>query len=238
MSARENPEHQCRQGRRCKARLRDTEGEFHGMGVERPNSLCRPCEECAFDAIRELDTDYGLLSAEFAEERSIAPDPKVSGSSELPIPIPLGIDTLMTEISEEAARWARRLPGEDPYYVGECLTKICSNLGTIVDMPPRQFTIWAPHPDGGDGFTTTILDGVDGILGLADLHRRAQIILGIVETTTYLRDPCPHCARKALAVSKDQERVTCKGCRIVWDKQHFALLSNVLDFEKQKALVA
>ncbi|MEV6432593.1 hypothetical protein [Nocardia sp. NPDC051463] len=167
------------------------------------------------------------------EERSATADPKVSGSTELPIPIPLGIDSLITEFNEEAARWSRRLQGDDPYSVDACLTKICVHLGTIVDMPERQFTIWAPHPDGGDGFTTTLLDGVDGILRLARLHHRAQALLGVVETTTFLSDPCPHCARKALAVSKDQERVTCKGCRIVWDKSHFALLSNVLDFERK-----
>lgn len=233
-----SPEHQCRQARRCKARVRTDDGEFHGAGVERPNSLCRACEEHAFAAIRELSSDYGALATERAEERSTASGPKVSGSSELPVPIALGIDSLMTEFSEESARWARRLPGEDPYEVGDCLAKICASLGTIVDMPPRQFTIWVPHPDGGDGFGTTVLDGVDGILRLANLHQRAMTLLGIAETTTYLRDPCPHCARKALAVSKDQSLVTCKGCRIVWDSPRFALLSNVLDFERQKARAA
>lgn len=233
MSAHDTPEHQCRQGRRCKGRTRDDEGGFHGSGVERPNSLCRACEEYAFEAIRELATDYGLLVSARAEERSTVSGPKVSGSSELPIPIQLGIDTLMTEMNDEAVRWARRLPGDDPYELHPCLTVICSNLGTLVDLPPSPHTIWVPHPDGGDGFAATVLDGVDGVLRLANLHRRAHTLLGIIETTTYLHDPCPHCARKALAVSKDQERVTCKGCRIVWDSKHFALLSNVLDFERQ-----
>ncbi|WP_159840189.1 hypothetical protein [Nocardia sp. CY41] len=230
-------EHECRQGRRCKARVRDSEGQFRGNGVERPDALCRPCEESAFEAIRCLDDDYGELAAARGEQNSTVSGPKVSGSSELPVPISLAVDTLMTEISEEAARWARRLPGDDPYQVADCLTKICANLGTIVDMPPRQFTIWSPHPDGGDGMTTTVFDGVDGVLRLSRLHYRAQQVLGIVETTTFLPDPCPHCARKALAASKDQERVTCKGCRIVWDKSHFALLSNVLDFERKVAKV-
>lgn len=229
----ESPEHECRQGRKCKARVKNDEGEFHGAGVERPNTLCRPCEDNAFEAIRQLADDYNQLAGATAEERSTTPGPKVSGSSELPIPIPLGIDSLMTEINEEAARWSRRLPGDDPYEVGDCMSKICANLGTIVDMPPRQFTMWTPHPDGGDSFIATVLDGVDGVLRLANLHRRAQAMLGITETTTYLSDPCPHCARKALAVSADQERVTCKGCRIVWDSKHFALLSNVLDFERK-----
>lgn len=229
----DSPEHECRQGRRCKARIKDAEGGWHGAGVEDKGKLCRPCEEHAFADIRELAGDYAALIAADPAERTSVAEPKVAGSSEPPIPISLGIDSLVTEIDEEAARWSRRLPGDDPYSIGACLTKICANLGTIIDMPPRQFTIWVPLAEGGDEFTTTVMDGVDGILRLAKLHWRAQESLGVTEITTFLRDPCPHCARKALSVSKDQERVTCQGCRIVWDKQHFALLSNVLDYERQ-----
>lgn len=228
MSVRENLEHQCRQGRRCKGRTRDDEGGFHGSGVERPNSLCRACEEHAFEAIRELSNDYGLLVSARAEERSTVPGPKVSGSSEIPIPIPLGIDTLMTQIDEEAARWARRLPGEDPYKVGDCLTKICSHLGTIVDMPDRQFTVWAPHPDGGDGITTTVLDGCDGILRLSQLHHRAQRILGIVETTTWLNESCHICGLHTLTSNMGHATIQCRNCRNVWDQDEFARLNNPL----------
>lgn len=227
------PEHECRQGRKCKARTKDAEGTWHGAGVEDAGRLCRPCEEHAFADIRQLDDDYGALLAADRSERAASAEPKVSGSAELPVPIALDMDALVTEFNEEAARWSRRLPGEDPYLVEDCLTKICAYLGTIVDMPMRQFTVWSPHPDGGDSFTETFLDGVDGILRLANLHRRAQALLGVVEVTTFLPDPCPHCARKALAVSKDQERVTCKACLIVWGSEHFALLSNVLDFERR-----
>lgn len=225
--------HECRRSRRCKARIRTDAGEFRGAGIERPGALCRPCEEIAFEAIRQLEKDYGLLQAARVGGQATSSEPKVSGTSELPVPIALGIDTLMTEFDEEAARWSRRLSGEDPYSITGCLKKICANLGTIADMPSSQFTIWVPHPDGGDSFAATVLDGVDGVLRMANLHRRAQVILGIIETITYLHDPCPHCARKALAVSKDQERVTCKGCWLVWDKSRFALLSNVLDFERR-----
>jgi hypothetical protein len=235
--ASDSPEHECRQHRRCKARVKNANGKYRGLGVERPDSLCLPCEEHAFAAIRQLKDDYGLLWGARTEEPSTSSQPKVSGSTELPVPIALGVDALITEFDEEAARWSRRLSGEDPYSTNACLSKIFANLGTIADMPPSQFTVWVPHPDGGDSFAATVMDGVDGILRLANLHRRAQALLGLVEMTTFLPDPCPHCARKALAVSKDQELITCKGCRVAWDSAHFALLSNVLDFERKAVKV-
>lgn len=225
------PEHECRQGRRCKSRIRDAEGIFHGAGVERPNSLCRACEDSAFADIRELSNDYLELAAGVTTKQETAGGPKVTRSADPSVPIQLGTDALMTLINEEAARWARRLPGD-----GDELTVICSHLGTLVDLPPQKVVVWRPHPDGGDDTTDQILDGVDAVLRLANLHKRAQMLLGEVETTIFLPDPCPHCARKALAVSKDQQRVTCKGCRIVWDSEHFALLSNVLDFERRQVV--
>jgi hypothetical protein len=228
VSRTENLEHLCRQGRRCKGRTRDDEGGFHGSGVERPNSLCRACEEYAFEAIRELATDYGLLASARAEERSTVSGPKVSGSSELPIPIPLGIDTLMTQIDDEAARWARRLPGDDPYELHPCLTVICSNLGTLVDLPPSPHTIWVPHPDGGDGFAATVLDGCDGVLRLANLHRRAQTLLGIVEMTTWLNESCHICGLRTLTSNMSRATIQCRNCRNVWDQDEFARLNNPL----------
>lgn len=230
-------DHQCRQDRRCKARVQDAEGSFRGVGVERPNSLCHPCEEVAFDNIRQLPDDCRLLAEAFHEGRAQDSGPKVSGSSDRSIPIPLALDSLLGEIDNEATRWAIRVTKGDPIAHDSPLTAVLANLGTLVDLPPQSVTAWRPHPDGGDDHDRIVLDGVDAVLRLSGLHQRAWALLGLTETTTFLPDPCPHCARKALAVSKDQSMVTCKGCRIVWDSPRFALLSNILDFER-KALVA
>jgi len=228
----DGPQHLCRQGRKCKSRVKDTAGKFHGVGVESPDSLCHVCEEHAFEAIRELGNDLSMLVTSVEDGRAAAAGPKVSFSAERPVPIDLGVDSLRGEIDNEVTRWAIRVTR------GEELTNphatLCANLGTLIDLPPQRVTVWIPHPDGGDDVGDEILDGVDAVLRLVKLHQRAQAMLGLTETTTFLPDPCPHCGRKALAVSKDQQRVTCKGCRIVWDSDHFALLSNVLDFERRR----
>lgn len=229
----QSPQHECRQGRRCKARIRDDAGEFHGAGVERPHSLCRPCEEHAFEAIRQLGNDCSLLTAALHEGSAQGPGPKVSGSTERSIPIPLGIDTLLSDIDLEATRWAVRVTRGDPIAHTSPLTAVLAHLGTLVDLPLQVVAVWRSHPDGGDIDAQTAMDGVDAVLRLARLHQRAMTLLGLTETTTFLPDPCPHCARKALAVSRDQKLVTCKGCRIVWDSSRFALLSNILDFERR-----
>lgn len=218
------PEHSCRQGRRCKARVRDAEGEWHGVGVERPDSLCRSCEEHAFADIRQLSDDYQLLRAAFTESRSHAGGPKVSGSTELTILIPLGIDTLLTEINEEGARWARRLPGE-----GDDLTVISANLGTLVDLPPQKVTVWVPHPDGGDDIGDTVMDGVDAVLRLSGLHQRSMRLLCLEKPKDQkLHEPCHVCGLSMLTGSVRTKLITCRGCHNVWHQDTFARLNNPL----------
>ncbi len=217
-----NPEHECRQGHRCKARHRDTAGHTHGAGVERAGTLCHSCETHAFDAIRHLDDDESLLYQMRLTGQAHTSGPKVSGSSERPIPIPLGIDTLLTEITEETTRWANRLPGEG------ILTLICSSLGTLIDLPSQLMTVWRPHPDGGDDITYATLDGVDGILRLARLHHRAQSVLGLIETTTWLNESCHMCGYRMLTSSLEHALIQCRNCRNCWDQDEFARLNNPL----------
>lgn len=221
--------HRCRQGRRCKARERDDAGEYHGAGVERPDSLCRPCEEHAFADIRQLSDDYDLLYAARTEQRSQLSGQKVSGSTDLPIPIPLAVDTLMSQIGEEALRWAIRLPNDDPSGVGACLAVICSNLGTLVDLPPQQVTVWIPHPDGGDSTGRTVFDGVDAVLRLSGLHHRSITVLCLEKPKDQtLHESCHVCGRAMLTASVRTNLITCRGCHNVWDQDQFASLNNPL----------
>lgn len=219
-----SPEHQCRQARRCKARVRMDDGTLAGTGVERPDSLCRSCEESAFADIRELANDYRMLSAARTEQRSHASGPKVSGSSERPILISIAADTIMTAINEESARWARRLPGH-----GDELTVICSQLGTLVDLPPQQVTVWIAHPDGGDNTMRITLDGVDAVLRLSALHQRSMKVLDVgPERDEKLEDPCHVCGWAAVTASVKTELVTCHRCHNVWHQTEFARLNNPL----------
>ncbi|MGI5223479.1 hypothetical protein, partial [Nocardia sp. CA-290969] len=213
MSTRDaGPEHTCRQGRKCKARTRDAEGHWYGAGVERSGALCRSCEEHAFADIRQLADDYADLAQARTEPTRIGGGPKVSRSAELPVPIALIVDALMTEIDEEAARWARRLPGDGPD-----LTVICSRLGTLVDLPVQTVTVWVPHPDGGDDVTRTVLDGVDAVLRLSALHRRAVKLLGRDEVRdSRLTEACHVCGMCTLTVSLQTNLITCRMCRNVW----------------------
>lgn len=242
MGNREQVEHQCRQGNRCKSRVRDSDGEYHGAGVERPDSLCRPCEHAAFESMRRLHADWCALEWALTDAWRSRVDggPKVRGTAERSIPLPLAVDTLMTAIDTELTHWTLRVTRGEPLpmhprdCVERCVAILGASTGTLVDLPPRAMSVLLPRPDGGDNLGTLVLDGVDAVLRLAELHRRAVSVLGLTETREMLRDPCPHCGRKALAVSRDQTLVTCQGCRISWDKERFALLYNVLDFERQQ----
>ena len=220
----ETVEHECRQGRHCKNRQRATDNQWRGAGVERAGSLCRPCEEHAFADIRQLSDDYDALAAARAEPTRIAGGPKVAHSAELPVPIPLVVDALMTEIIEETTRWARRLPGE-----GESFTALCSCLGTLVDLPAQMVTVWVPHPDGGDDFGEMTLDGVDAVLRLSSLHRRAVKLLGQDEVKdSRLTEPCHVCGMCTLTVSLQTNLITCRMCHNVWHQDEFTRLNNPL----------
>lgn len=232
---RDTPEHQCRQGRRCKARVRDAEGVFHGAGVERPDSLCRSCEGAAFDAIRCLADDYGQLCGARTEERSPTQGPKVSGGGQAPIPIPLGVDALMCAIDDETLRWAVRLTQGDPVpahagmRVQRCVAILAANLGTLVDTPLRTLPALLPHPDGGDYAGLEQMDGVDAVLRLASFHYRAEKVLGLESPkTNWLRESCHMCGRATLASDLGSATITCKSCHNVWDQDEFARLNNPL----------
>lgn len=220
----DSPEHECRQGRKCKARLRDDEERWHGAGVEDAGTLCRPCEEDAFGAIRQLAEDYLQLIPARTEIRSPVSAPKVSGSSERPIPIRLGPDTLMSDIDGETLRWALRITRGEPH--DNSITVLCSNLGTLISLPAQSVTAWHPHPEGGDDVEDVTLDGVDAVLRLARLHQRALVILGLIETTTWLTEACHMCGLRTLTMSIEHELISCRNCRNCWHQDDFARLNN------------
>ncbi|MFI7191455.1 hypothetical protein ACIBQ0_17110 [Nocardia nova] len=230
-----NPEHECRQGHRCKSRTRDADARWHGAGVERQNTLCRSCENHAFAAIGELANDYWELIPARLEERRRAGAPKVSGSSELPIPIQLPIDTLMTDIDNETLRWTLRITKGDPLparaedRVARCVAILGANLGTLVDLPRQVVSAWFPYADGGDYGGRDEFDGVDAVLRLARLHDRAISALGLEETRfEWLREPCHVCGHQTVTASLEEPLVKCRNCHNVWDQDEFARLNNPL----------
>lgn len=237
----DNPEHECRQGRRCKARIRDDEGGWHGAGVEDKGKLCRPCEASCFEAIRQLGGDYGLLAIAVRNGQSAQSGPKVSGSRERPIPIPVGVDALMTDIDNETTRWALRitrgesLPRTTRESVRRCVAILSTSLGTLIDLPAQPVAVWTPVADGGDYATretsSEVLDGVDAVLRLARLHHRAVKMLGLDEPKDeWLKEPCHVCGLMMVTTSPRTDLVTCRNpeCRNVWDQEEFARLNNPL----------
>jgi hypothetical protein len=226
------PDHECRQGRRCKSRIRDAEEKWHGAGVEDAGRLCRLCEEHSFADIRQLKDDYALLVPARTEAVAHVSGPKVSGSGERPIPIRLGPDSLMAELDVETLRWARRITRGAPIPNDDCYTVLCSNLGTLIDLPSQLITAWLPLPDGGDDFTRLVLDGVDAVLRLSRLHQRAQSMLGLTEVTAWLTESCHVCGLRTLTTDMrngvEDTLINCRNCRNVWHQADFARLNNPL----------
>ncbi|CAM3952494.1 hypothetical protein NONI108955_01135 [Nocardia ninae] len=237
----DEPIHECRQGVRCKSRIRDDEGCWHGSGVERPDALCRSCEEAAFASIRQLYDDWLLLEAAKLQPPPKDRAPKVTHSTPYSIPIRLDIDTIQSGIEDETLTWARILTRGDPVptqrqkCVQKCVTIVAANLGTLVDQPWRRRWRMAPRADGGDELIHVGVDGVDAVLSLSDLHRRAREVLGLNETRIWLPDPCHLCGVKALTSSPDQQTVTCQACRASWAKEEFARLNGVGVLDMKRA---
>ncbi|WP_378736014.1 hypothetical protein [Nocardia brasiliensis] len=236
-----DPTHECRQGARCKSRIRDDEGHWHGGGVERADTLCRRCEQAAFEAIRQLYDDWLLLEAAKLQPRPKDRAPKVTHSTLYSLPIRLDIDTIQSAIEDETLAWATTLTRGDPVpssrqeCVHKCVSILSTGLGTLVDLPRRRRWRWTPLADGGDDLIHVGRDGVDAVLSLADLHRRSREILGLNETRIWLPDPCHVCGVKALTSSPDQQQVTCQACRAVWAKEEFARLNGVGVLDPERA---
>jgi len=227
------PEHECRQGRKCDDRIRDAAGEWHGAGVERPDTLCQYCEKRAFDALGQLWDDYKSLEAAIVEPRGRVDGPKIRKTADRKIPIPLDVDSLMMAIDDETLRWAIRvtkgdpLPGTPRDRVRQCVRILRSSTGTLVDLPRRRVAAWMPYPDGGDYDGLLELDGVDAVLRLADLHRRAQSTLGLTESKTErLNDPCHVCGLALLMMDISESIIKCRGCWNCWSEEEFARLNN------------
>lgn len=226
--------HRCRRGERCPSREQLDDGSYTGAGIEDPG-LCDICEDRAFDAIRQLAADHATLQ-QFGLHLPRAAGDGVAGTAVAGsrVLIRADVDEVATAIAEETARWARILTrGDEMRDVEAQCAAITTRLGTLVDQPARIVTVWSPNPDGGDDPAEQVMDGVDAVLRLAFLHHRARAVLGLDERVTMLPDPCPGCGLKALAASRDQERVTCKSCGVTWDREHFALLDRVLDFDRR-----
>lgn len=237
----ETVEHECRQGRRCVGWTKGPDGEVHAAGVERPDTLCRPCEEASFADIRHLADDWVHLDASLGAIQAGDAQGKVSSSRTYPVPIRLDVDALMNEIETELVRWARivtrgdiEIPDRSYLTVRECALAVTSRLGTLVDLPPREIVTMEPLSDGGDYVQRVVVDGVDAVLRLARLHPRALAVLQVKEIRIWLPDACYMCGKKALSSSVDQSLVTCQACKNVWSKDEFAKL-NPLDIGKAEA---
>lgn len=234
----QSPQHQCRQGRRCKDSVPHPDGELVGAGVERPDSLCRACEQAGFAAIGELADDYRALAVAVHRPRGRIDGPKITRTAERAIPLPLDVLTLMDAIDDETLRWTLRITHGDPLpmsagaRVARCVAILSANTGTLVDMPRRRVTVWLPHPRGGDVDGLAEFDGVDAVLRLAALHHRALTTLGLTEPPMEkLRDICHVCGHESLVANVAAPADTvikCRNCRNCWSQEEFTRLNNVL----------
>ncbi|SNY84207.1 hypothetical protein SAMN04244553_3608 [Nocardia amikacinitolerans] len=232
-------DHQCQQGRRCQGRTRTPNGQWHAAGVERPRTLCHPCEEACFAAIRSLPDDFRLLSEASTNPTGIRRRaPKVRRTPGRSIPINVEAHALMSAIDDETFRWALRLdpdindnlPRDAQRRVERCVTALSTRLGTLIDQPVHVFSALLPHPDGGDHLGREALDGVDAVLRLDGYHRRTRSILGLTEASkSYLNgETCHVCAARTLFVHIHEHRIHCRSCQNTWEQDDFARLNNPL----------
>ena len=229
-------EHECRQGKRCRARKRDPNNTWRPAMIEH-QGLCRPCEDATFDAIRDLGADRAQLDAAITVDCRKQQTAKVGGTRDMPTPLNLAAEALAAAIDTEWTRWGRAVTRPDdpdcdlPY---RWYMRITTRLGTLVDLPTRRYWDMLPLPFGGDHLAQLEADGVDGALRLAELHHQAGKVTGRTETRIWLPDPCHVCGMKTLSPSAGQDLITCRSCRNVWDAHQFAKLQDQFDYDKRE----
>lgn len=230
------PEHECRQGRHCRARLRDAEEKWHGAAVEEAGRLCRSCEQYMFEAIGHLWDDYRALEIAVHEPRGRIDGPKIRKTADRKVLIPLDVDSAMFAIDDETLRWTLRITRGDPLpkasrdRVERCVAILSANTGTLVDLPLQRVAALMPHPEGGDYDGLLELDGVDAVLRLARLHDRSRTILGLTDRKVepLREDYCHVCGLAALTIEIDTGIIKCRECRNCWSQEEFARLNNPL----------
>lgn len=222
----------CARGKRCVDSEQDAEGALVGALLDRPEGLCRACEDRLERTVRQLPADVGVLD-ELIGDFGTVPGPHVRRSRELPLNIRPGIEALRSEIVFEAEFWAEALDMQTPVTVehwagGEFLVAVrlgtrvaraAEWLGPRVDallaLGPQFRTAWTaagePLRDAWGDREVVERTGLDGALKLFALHARVRQVSGRTKLVHRLTPCCPYCDQPTLVRHNGGDVVECEN---------------------------
>lgn len=217
--------HRCARGPRCPGRERVGEATLAAW-INPERGLCPGCERTVERAIGELPRDYVELAVILGKVGS-AGEELVSGSRELPVPIRLPIEALMSQIWHETQCWAELVAervrvdwdtqdardSRCGAVVQRASSLLANAVSVLLAVRAAEMVVWGVGPEGFDTRVDAVLDGVDGGLSLLDLHHRARRFAGLTRMVFRLKVPCPHCKQVLLTQEAGSDLVKCGNDR-------------------------
>lgn len=186
-----------------------------------PRGLCQPEETAGLEAIQALPGDYAALQPLVWDKPSggIGTVGTPFGPT---VPINLAADELANEIAYTAVVWeitvrerVRLSEAPDQQaaagYRDLCraATILAAHYSVLLALPSTD------HVDYHERLA--VADGVEAILALTALHRRARIHAGITSPTTTVPGLCGECDRPGLQHRDGADTVYCRYCHAEWD---------------------
>lgn len=217
--------HRCARGVRCPGREKVGE-ETMGAWINPEQGLCLACERAVEEAIRELPRDYVELAV-ILGKIGAAGEELVSGSRELPVPIRLPVEALMSRIWHETQCWAELVAdrmridwdtqnirdSRRGAVVDRASNLLANAVSALLALRSVETVVWGLGPEGEDIWVDAVQDGVEGCLTLLDLHHRARRYAGLTKMVFRLKVPCPHCKQELLTQQAGSDLVKCGNDR-------------------------
>jgi len=188
----------------------------------RGGPLCRDCLLVAERDVRGLVLDYRDLAQRLGRDGSTAMGTRVSGNSDPSSMLALDVDELQRDILwtltvwEPAVREAARLPPEPVGAVrpGWAVAAAAAVIAPRVDVLAALPLTWGY----ADGFAEgpVLRSGVDAIVSMSVLRRRARSKLGLTRLVHALPGECSRCGMWALRRDDGSDTVRCEQCDQRW----------------------
>lgn len=184
---------------------------------EAPSGLCAACIAQFCRVLDEIPEIFVHLSMEMSMPGSGARGERVKTYKTAPIPLNSEAEALKRAVEWILADWALGLHthlstlglqcGLRPANLVECCRFLDLMVSALVAMPLREVFRWVE-----DEMTPILLDGVEGIREIVELHRNARKFLGWTRQKERLQAPCRACSAAALVHRDGDEKVVCEAC--------------------------
>lgn len=219
-------------GTRSRARI--------GRAINSSDGMCPTCTQHTGSALAALPRDYADLSLIVGATGNSGLSEPVAGSRDLPIPLRLGVLTLLESMVAETTCLAEAVADRlrvdwDSELMdrhtrpGFALQRACRLLGGALSVLlavrdwPRM--VWAP-----DGWTAgpVVRDGVEGAMTVLDLHYQARRLAGRTRLVHRMPAGCLKCERFALLREDGDDTVHCARCGATYTAEEYNLAVHCL----------